>query len=105
MVRQAPVCINKPLLPNCAYRARLGVSTFHWFLSACNLSLNFFGTDCAQVFDFSSCPNVRNTHGSVGRQQAVRLRGRRWGWGRCQAAWWHTSTLAAAGFGHTNSRP
>eukprot|EP01043_Picozoa_sp_COSAG02_P023774 COSAG02_NODE_1279_length_13487_cov_7.611696_5_plen_256_part_00 len=67
------------LLPNCAYCARLGVSTFHWFLSARNLSLNFFGTDCAQVFDFSSCPNVRNMHGSVGstdsRQQAVRLRG------------------------------
>eukprot|EP01043_Picozoa_sp_COSAG02_P001282 COSAG02_NODE_26_length_51927_cov_61.213881_47_plen_196_part_00 len=54
------------LLPNCAYCARLGVSTFHWFLSARNLSLNFFGTDCAQVFNFTSCPNVRNTHGSVG---------------------------------------
>eukprot|EP01043_Picozoa_sp_COSAG02_P011617 COSAG02_NODE_431_length_22447_cov_7.487202_3_plen_154_part_00 len=54
------------LLPNCAYCARLGVSTFHWFLSARNLSLNFFGTDCAQVFNFPSCPNVRNTHGSVG---------------------------------------
>ena len=27
---------------------------------------DFFGTDCAQVFNFPSCPNVRNTHGSVG---------------------------------------
>eukprot|EP01043_Picozoa_sp_COSAG02_P085033 COSAG02_NODE_22752_length_741_cov_1.037383_1_plen_132_part_10 len=44
-------------LPNCADCARLGVSTFHWFLSAGNLSLNFFGTDCAQVFNFWSCPN------------------------------------------------
>eukprot|EP01043_Picozoa_sp_COSAG02_P005901 COSAG02_NODE_163_length_32424_cov_21.759010_19_plen_95_part_00 len=62
-----PVVINLGhLLPNCAYCARLGVSTFDWFLSARNLSLNFFGTDCAQVFNFPSCPNVRNTHGSVG---------------------------------------
>eukprot|EP01043_Picozoa_sp_COSAG02_P007992 COSAG02_NODE_248_length_27133_cov_45.131723_10_plen_83_part_00 len=53
-------------LPNCAYCAPLGMSTFHWFLSAGNLSLNFFGTDCAQVFNFPSCPNARNTHGSVG---------------------------------------
>ena len=57
---------STPSAPNCAYCARLGVSTFHWFLSARNLSLNFFGTDCAQVFNFLSCPNVRNTHGSVG---------------------------------------
>eukprot|EP01043_Picozoa_sp_COSAG02_P022066 COSAG02_NODE_1136_length_14337_cov_50.495505_2_plen_107_part_00 len=49
----------------CVLRA-FGVSTFHWFLSACNLSLNFFGTDCAQALNFPSCPNVRNTHGSVG---------------------------------------
>eukprot|EP01043_Picozoa_sp_COSAG02_P009100 COSAG02_NODE_304_length_25204_cov_11.025095_6_plen_172_part_00 len=27
------------------------------------MSLNFFGTDCAQVFNFTPCPNVRNTHG------------------------------------------
>eukprot|EP01043_Picozoa_sp_COSAG02_P045121 COSAG02_NODE_4095_length_5788_cov_3.722271_7_plen_148_part_00 len=54
------------LLPNCAYCARLGVSTFHCFLSARNLSLHFFGTDCAQAFNLPSCPNVRNTHGSVG---------------------------------------
>eukprot|EP01043_Picozoa_sp_COSAG02_P017640 COSAG02_NODE_803_length_17021_cov_18.597270_2_plen_164_part_00 len=31
------------------------MSTFHWFLSARNLSLNFFGADCAQVFNFPSC--------------------------------------------------
>eukprot|EP01043_Picozoa_sp_COSAG02_P013930 COSAG02_NODE_565_length_20246_cov_13.930163_5_plen_91_part_00 len=30
------------------------------------MSLNFFGTYCAQVFNFPSCPNVRNTHGPVG---------------------------------------
>eukprot|EP01043_Picozoa_sp_COSAG02_P041282 COSAG02_NODE_3409_length_6790_cov_149.811239_3_plen_87_part_00 len=29
------------------------------------MSLNFFGTDCAQVLNFLSCPNVRNPHGSV----------------------------------------
>eukprot|EP01043_Picozoa_sp_COSAG02_P006668 COSAG02_NODE_192_length_29942_cov_34.627228_17_plen_131_part_00 len=57
---------DRVLLPNCACCARLGVSKFHLFLSARNMSLNFFGTDCAQVFNFPSCPNVRNTHGSVG---------------------------------------
>eukprot|EP01043_Picozoa_sp_COSAG02_P027214 COSAG02_NODE_1595_length_11773_cov_5.122739_8_plen_114_part_00 len=61
-----PGTVNSCLLPNCAYCARLGVSTFHWFSFARNLSLNFFGTDCAQVFNFLSCPKVRNTHGSVG---------------------------------------
>eukprot|EP01043_Picozoa_sp_COSAG02_P018956 COSAG02_NODE_899_length_16096_cov_19.762956_3_plen_87_part_00 len=30
------------------------------------MPLNFFGTDCAQVFTFPSCPNVRNPHGSAG---------------------------------------
>eukprot|EP01043_Picozoa_sp_COSAG02_P008115 COSAG02_NODE_253_length_26942_cov_80.561152_7_plen_85_part_00 len=55
------------LLPNCAHCARLGVSTFHWFSFARNLSLNFFGTDCAQVFNLLSCLNVRNPHGSVGK--------------------------------------
>eukprot|EP01043_Picozoa_sp_COSAG02_P030197 COSAG02_NODE_1917_length_10388_cov_116.704733_4_plen_175_part_00 len=66
--------------PNCAYCALLGVSTFHWFLSARNMSPNFFGTDCPQVFNFPSCPNVRNTHGSVGNinmRAAARGRGRR----------------------------
>eukprot|EP01043_Picozoa_sp_COSAG02_P023349 COSAG02_NODE_1244_length_13677_cov_50.752246_7_plen_126_part_00 len=58
-------------LPNCAYCARFGVSTCHWFLSARNLSLNFFGTDCAQVANFLSCPSVRNTHGSVGNPLAL----------------------------------
>eukprot|EP01043_Picozoa_sp_COSAG02_P057004 COSAG02_NODE_6849_length_3328_cov_35.645401_1_plen_135_part_10 len=49
-----------------ALSRRVGVSTFHWVSFACNLSLNFFGTDCAQVFNFRACPNVRNPHGSVG---------------------------------------
>eukprot|EP01043_Picozoa_sp_COSAG02_P005055 COSAG02_NODE_135_length_34565_cov_80.368856_9_plen_354_part_00 len=40
--------------------------TVFFFFSAGNLSPNFFGTDCPQVFNFPSCPNVRNTHGSVG---------------------------------------
>eukprot|EP01043_Picozoa_sp_COSAG02_P034960 COSAG02_NODE_2475_length_8735_cov_5.368110_5_plen_95_part_00 len=62
------------LLPNYAYCARLGVWTFHWFSFACNLSLNFFGTDCAQVLNFRSCPNVRNTHGSVGKIFFLSLR-------------------------------
>ena len=33
------------------------------------MSLDFFGTDYAQVFHFPSCPNVCNTHGSVGNMQ------------------------------------
>eukprot|EP01043_Picozoa_sp_COSAG02_P009786 COSAG02_NODE_336_length_24344_cov_63.239101_5_plen_166_part_00 len=62
-----PLGPNPPiLLPNCAYCARLEVSTFHWCLSARNLSLNFFGTHCVQVLNFPSYSNVRNTHGSVG---------------------------------------
>eukprot|EP01043_Picozoa_sp_COSAG02_P017091 COSAG02_NODE_768_length_17375_cov_52.865015_7_plen_140_part_00 len=48
-----------------------GCRLFTVFLSARNLSLNFFGTDCAQVFNFPSCPNVRNTHGSVGSTSLV----------------------------------
>eukprot|EP01043_Picozoa_sp_COSAG02_P060238 COSAG02_NODE_7829_length_2831_cov_1.499268_2_plen_200_part_00 len=64
-------CIPRYSLPNCAYCARLGVSAFHWVLFACNLSLNFFGTDCAQAFNFPSCPNVRNTHGSVGNTSST----------------------------------
>ena len=36
------------------------------------MSLNFFGTDCAQVLNFPPCPNVRNTHGSVGNTVAQR---------------------------------
>eukprot|EP01043_Picozoa_sp_COSAG02_P038788 COSAG02_NODE_3017_length_7545_cov_4.558286_2_plen_190_part_00 len=43
-----------------------GCRRFTDFLSARNMSLNFFGTDCAQVSNFPSCPNVLNTHGSVG---------------------------------------
>eukprot|EP01043_Picozoa_sp_COSAG02_P099100 COSAG02_NODE_35225_length_471_cov_8.043011_1_plen_135_part_10 len=31
---------------------------FSLILSARNLSLSFFGTDCAQVFNFLSCPNM-----------------------------------------------
>ena len=40
------------------------MSIFHWFSFACNPSLNFFGTDCTQVLNSPSCPNMRNTHGS-----------------------------------------
>eukprot|EP01043_Picozoa_sp_COSAG02_P012455 COSAG02_NODE_480_length_21469_cov_13.479551_13_plen_125_part_00 len=61
------------LLLNRAYCTRLGVSSFHWFLFAGNLSLNFFGTDCPQVFNSLSCPNVRNTHGSAENERAIAI--------------------------------
>eukprot|EP01043_Picozoa_sp_COSAG02_P005870 COSAG02_NODE_162_length_32474_cov_13.222511_6_plen_110_part_00 len=49
-----------PELCNCAYCARVGVSTFHWFLSARNLSLNFFGTRaCPQGFNFKRAQYAR----------------------------------------------
>ena len=41
--------------PGCA---RLGVSDLHWFSSAASLPPKFFGTNCAQVFNFPSFPNV-----------------------------------------------
>eukprot|EP01043_Picozoa_sp_COSAG02_P023579 COSAG02_NODE_1264_length_13544_cov_71.926441_2_plen_138_part_00 len=50
----------------CVLRTFGSIDFSLFFLSAGNLSLNFFGTDCAQVFNFPSCPNVRNTHGSMG---------------------------------------
>eukprot|EP01043_Picozoa_sp_COSAG02_P111070 COSAG02_NODE_47213_length_342_cov_169.358025_1_plen_70_part_10 len=70
--------MNRPVVPHgstvlvllvvfvtelCVLRTFGGCRLFTDVSSARNLSLNFFGTDCAQVFNFPSCPNVRNTHG------------------------------------------
>eukprot|EP01043_Picozoa_sp_COSAG02_P070545 COSAG02_NODE_12534_length_1529_cov_14.772113_1_plen_136_part_10 len=49
----------------CVLRTFGGVDFSLIFICAQSVP-EFFGTYCAQVFNFPSCPNVRNTHGSVG---------------------------------------
>ena len=52
----------------CVLRTFGGVDFSLIFICAQSV-LNFFGTDCAQVFNSSWCLNVRNAHGSGGSSE------------------------------------